>query len=83
MRKHLAVTSVVIFILTILILQFFGVGKVSGATGTNILLFGFGSAVLLAAFSEKGRLKTMVLSLYGFILLAFIILSILFGVAHM
>lgn len=83
MRKHLAVTSVIIFILTILILQFFVVGKVSGATGTNILLVGFGSAVLLAAFSEKRRLKTVVLSLYGLIVFGFIVMTVLFAVAHM
>ena len=83
MRKHLAIISLIVFILTILILQVFFVDKVSGPIGMNILLIGFGSAVLLAAFSEKRRLKTVMLSLYALIVLAVIIMSILFGVAHM
>lgn len=83
MRKHLALISVIVFILTILILQLFVVGKVAGSTGTNILLLGFVSAVLLAAFSEKGSLRTIVLSLYGLLVLGFIIMTVLFAVGHM
>jgi hypothetical protein len=83
MRKYLGVASITIFILTFLIMQFFVVGKVSGATGSAILMFGAGLSIILALFSQKGRMKTIVLSLYGVLIVGFITISILFGVAHM
>lgn len=59
MRKNLGLVSIIIFIVTILIMKFFMVGKVSGRVGTNFLLAGVGVSILLAIFSEKGRMKTI------------------------
>ena len=64
-------------------MQLFVVGKVSGAMGSAILLVGVGISILSALFSNKGRLKTIVLSLYGVLIVGFLTISILFGVAHM
>jgi len=83
MRKHLVLVSIIIFIVTILIMKFFMVGKVSGMVGTNFLIAGVGVSVLLAIFSEKGRVKTIVLSLYSLLIVGFIIMAILYSVAHM
>ncbi|MGE7113769.1 hypothetical protein [Lysinibacillus sp. NPDC047702] len=64
-------------------MKFFMVGKVSGMAGTNFLIVGEGVSILLAIFSEKGRMKTIVLSLYSLLIVCFISMAILFGVAHM
>lgn len=82
MRKHLGVVSIIVFIVTILIMKFFMVGKVSGTIGTNFLMTGVGVSILLAIFSEKGRVKIIVLSLNGLLIVGFIALVIIFRVAH-
>jgi hypothetical protein len=83
MRNYLGVASITIFILTFLSMQIFVIGKVSGATGSAILMFGVGLSIVFALFSQKGRMKTIVLSLYGVLIVGFVTISILFGVAHM
>ncbi|MBU9720276.1 MULTISPECIES: hypothetical protein [Bacillaceae] len=83
MRKYFGILSIIILILTILIMQFFVAGKVSGPTDMLILMIGVGLAILTALLSEKGRLKTIVLSLYAVLAVVFISVSIIFAVAHM
>ncbi|AVK85179.1 hypothetical protein C3943_17410 [Lysinibacillus sp. B2A1] len=83
MRTNLGLVSIIIFIVTILSMKFFMVGKVSGMVGTNFLIAGVGVSILLAIFSEKGRMKTILLSLYSLLIVGFIATGILFGVAHM
>lgn len=72
MRKHLGVISIIVFIVTILIMKLFMVGKVSGTIGTNFLMAGVGVSILLAIFSEKGRVKIIVLSIYALLIVGFI-----------
>lgn len=83
MRKQLVLVSIIIFIVTFLIMKFFMEGKVSGMVGTNFLIAGVGVSVLLAIFSEKGRVKTIVLSFYSLLIVGFIMMVILYRVAHM
>lgn len=64
-------------------MKFFVIGKVNGATGSAILLVGVGLSILTAVFSEKGKLKTIILSLYGILIVGFVTISILFAVSHM
>lgn len=52
-------------------MKFFMVGKVSGMVGTNFLIAGIDVSVLLAIISEKGREKTIVLSLYSLLIVGF------------
>ncbi|MFJ7731657.1 hypothetical protein ACIQXF_07140 [Lysinibacillus sp. NPDC097231] len=47
-----------------------------------IFMAGVGVSILLAIFSEKGQAKTIVLSIYGLLIVDFITMAILFGVAH-
>jgi hypothetical protein len=83
MRRYLGVVSIFVFIVTILYTEVFLIGKVSGAQGTKLLLIGVGVSILLVIFSEKGRVKTIVLSLYGLLIVGFITIVILYGVSHM
>lgn len=83
LRKYLGIVSIIIFISAFLIMQIFLIGKVSGAIGTAFLIIAVGISVLLALFSQKGRLKTTILSLYGVLIVGYITISILFAVAHM
>ena len=72
MKKYLGVASISSFIFTFVFMQIFVVGKVSGGAGTAILMFGVGLSILLALFSQKGRAKTILLSLYGVLIVGFI-----------
>ena len=62
-------------------MQLFVNGKLSGKTGTIILCTGVGISILSALLSERGRLKTILLSVYGVLLLGFITVSILVGIS--
>lgn len=65
-------------------MQLFLVGNVSGVTGTSIQMVGIGSSILLALFSEQGRLKTIVISLYSLLIVGFItdLFSLLFPICN-
>lgn len=82
MRKYLGIISIIIFVMTVLITEVFMTGKVSGGTATKFLLVGVGVSILLVIFSEKGRVKTIVLSLYGLLIAGFITIAILFALSH-
>ena len=79
LKKYLGVASITLFILTFVFIQIFVIGKVSGGAGTAILTIGVGLSIILALFSQKGRLKTIILSLYGLLIGGFIIIAILLG----
>jgi hypothetical protein len=79
LRKYLGVASIIIFVLTLLIMKWFVEGKVRGDTGSGILMIGVGLSILSVIFCEKGRLKIIVLSFYGVLIVGFITIAILFG----
>lgn len=83
MRKYLGIVSIITLISTTLVIQFFVAGKVSSPADIIILLTGAGLTIFTALFSEKGQLKTILLSLYGLLIIGFLLISIIFGVAHM
>lgn len=62
-------------------MQLFVNGKLSGKTGTIIICTGIGMSILSALLSKKGRMKTILLSVYCVLILAFITVSILFGIS--
>lgn len=83
MRRYLGIVSVIILISTFLVMQFTIVGKVGSPTDIIVLFIGIGLSIVTALFSEKGLLKTILLSLYGILIVGFIIMVIGFAVAHM
>lgn len=83
MRAYFGFFSIILFIFTFLVMEFFIIGNVAGPTDMTILLSGIGAAVLLALFSKKGRLKTILLSLYGILFTGYAAIVILFATSHM
>ncbi|MFD1356957.1 hypothetical protein ACFQ4X_03525 [Fictibacillus halophilus] len=73
MRKYLGLASILILIVTFLILQFFFVGKVSGQSGTNLLITGVSLSLICALLSTKGTWKNIAFSGLAILLIIFIL----------
>ncbi|ALF10815.1 hypothetical protein [Parageobacillus thermoglucosidasius] len=79
MRKHLGKVSIALLILTHIVLAF-GYGKIRGGIGTGILIIGVGLSLITALISEKGRWKTISISIVSIVIgvYAFLIIVSIF-----
>lgn len=77
MRKHLAKASIALLILTFIVLAF-GYGKIRGDIGTAILIIGVGLSLITALISEKGRWKTISISIVSIVIGVYAFLTIAF-----
>jgi hypothetical protein len=73
MRKYLGVASILNLIFTFMILQFFFVGKVSGQSGTNLLIAGLSLSLICALLSTKGKWRKIAFSGLAILLIIFIL----------
>jgi hypothetical protein len=80
LRKHLGKVSFALLILTFIVLAF-GYGKIRGDIGTGILIIGVGLSLITALISEKGRWKTITISIVSIVIgvYAFLIIAFFFG----
>ena len=79
MRKYFGVTSIIIFILTIVISILLGKLKYRGMLDEYVVMIGSVLVISTALFSRKGRFKTILLSIYGILIVGIILTSLLLG----
>ncbi|WP_027409364.1 hypothetical protein [Anoxybacteroides tepidamans] len=75
MRKHLGKVSIALLILTHIVLAF-GYGKIRGDIGTGILIIGVGLSLITALISEKGRWKTISISIVSIVIGVYVFMII-------
>jgi 4-amino-4-deoxy-L-arabinose transferase-like glycosyltransferase len=80
LRKRLGKVSIALLILTFIVFAF-GVGKIRGDIGTAILIIGVGLSLITALISEKGRWKTISISIVSIVIgvYAFLIIGYFFA----
>jgi hypothetical protein len=80
LRKHLGKVSFALLILTFIVLAF-GYGKIRGDIGTAILIIGVGLSLITALISEKGRWKTISISIISIVIgaYAYMIIAMFLG----